>query len=223
MPYAGWGPARVFGGLGFLVVTAIFAALIVAAFDRNLDSLAATTALQSLLATSLIGTAFWFASPDLRSLVSTEALGMRAPLRKAVKPAVIAYFGYVACAVVIALLLAPEQKDVTRELGGGSGAVGTIISGFLIIAVAPLSEEIFFRGFVFSGLRRGMPVVAAAVASSAIWGVFHYTGAGTFGVVVQITVFGFWLSWLYERTGSIWPTMAVHAVNNTIAFLILTL
>ena len=37
-------------------------------------------------------------------------------------------------------------------------------------------------------------------------------------MVVQITVFGLWLSWLYERTGSIYPTIAVHMLNNAVAF-----
>ena len=70
-------------------------------------------------------------------------------------------------------------------------------------------------------MRNGMPVRRGADLASGIWGLFHYTGPGTWGVVVQITVFGLWLSWLYERTGSIYPTIAVHIVNNAIAFTIL--
>jgi membrane protease YdiL (CAAX protease family) len=41
-------------------------------------------------------------------------------------------------------------------------------------------------------------------------------------VVLQLGVFGLWLCWLYERTGSLWPPIAVHALNNAIAFAILT-
>ena len=66
-----------------------------------------------------------------------------------------------------------------------------------------------------------MPLIVAALLSSVIWGLLHYTGPGTWGVVVQITVFGLWLTWLFERTGSIYPTIAVHMVNNAIAFTLL--
>jgi membrane protease YdiL (CAAX protease family) len=218
LPQGGWTAGRAFGGLGFLVGTAIVIAVVVSIFDPDIDSLAAEVALQALLAASLILTAFLFASSDLRSLVSPEALGLRTPVRRAVGLSVITYLGYIACAFVIAIVFAPEQEDITRELGGDSGTLGTVIAGFLIIIVAPLSEEIFFRGFLFAGLRRSMRVAVAAVLASAIWGLFHYTGPGTWGVVLQITVFGLWLSWLYGRTGSIYPTIAVHVVNNAIAF-----
>jgi membrane protease YdiL (CAAX protease family) len=41
-------------------------------------------------------------------------------------------------------------------------------------------------------------------------------------VVVQLTVFGLALAWLYERTGSLWPPMALHVLNNALAFAVLT-
>ena len=58
--------------------------------------------------------------------------------------------------------------------------------------------------------------------SSCVWGLFHYTGPDSWGVVLQLSIFGLALAWLYERTGSIWPTIAVHALNNAIAFALLT-
>jgi uncharacterized protein len=85
-----------------------------------------------------------------------------------------------------------------------------------------VTEEIFFRGFMFSGMRRRLPFAAAAAISAGVWGLFHYTGPGTWGVVIQLAVFGIVLAWLYERTGSIWPGIGVHALNNAIAFAILT-
>jgi membrane protease YdiL (CAAX protease family) len=87
--------------------------------------------------------------------------------------------------------------------------------------VAPVTEEVFFRGFMFNGLRRGTSFAVAALVSAAIWGVFHYTGEGSWGVVLQLTVFGIVLAWLYERTGSVYPTIAVHGFNNAVAFAIL--
>jgi uncharacterized protein len=140
----------------------------------------------------------------------------------AVKPAILAYLAYIGCAIVIALLIQPEQEDVTEELGYGESGLADVVVGVLIIGVAPFTEEVFFRGFMFAGLRRGLPFAAAALISAGLWGLFHYTGPGTWGVVLQLAAFGVILSWLYERTGSIWPPVAVHAVNNALAFAILT-
>ena len=73
----------------------------------------------------------------MHGLAAREALGLRRPLRKPIWLSVATYFGYIGCAIVISLLLAPEQEDITRELGGDSGVLGTVIAGFLIVIVAP--------------------------------------------------------------------------------------
>jgi membrane protease YdiL (CAAX protease family) len=97
-----------------------------------------------------------------------------------------------------------------------------IAAGLLIVVAAPLSEEIFFRGFLFAGIRRSGGFILGAVISSGIWGMFHYTGSDSWPVILQLSIFGIVLAWLYERTGSIWPPIAVHAFNNAVAFTVLT-
>ena len=178
--------------------------------------------LQLTLAVTLIGVAFVAANPGAPVAASAAALGLRRPRGRFVRATVLTYLGYLGCAIVIAALLAPEQEDITRELGVDDGVLGAVAAATLIIAVAPLSEEIFFRGFMFSGMRRALPFALAALIPSAVWGLFHYTGPESWGVVLQLGIFGLWLCWLYERTGSLWPPIAVHALNNAIAFAILT-
>jgi CAAX protease family protein len=217
-----WGPARVLGGLAFFLIVLVVEAGIVSAFDRDISSLGARLVLQGLLALTLIATALLFASADLRRFAPVADLGLRRPRRSPYASMAIAYFAYIAVAILIAAVLQPEQEDVTRDLGFGEGPLGSTAAALLIIVAAPLSEELFFRGFMFQGLRRSVPFVVAAVISSVVWGLFHYTGAGSWGVVLQLSIFGLALAWLYERTGSIWPTIAVHALNNAIAFALLT-
>jgi CAAX protease family protein len=219
---AAWGPGRtVVALIGFLVLISLEAA-VVAAFDPDIDTLVARLALQALLAVTLVAVAFAAAHPGPGLFAPASVLGLRRPPGAWIGPTLIAYFAYVLCALVIAALLAPEQEDVTRELGGDQGVAGTIVAGLLIIGAAPLTEEIFFRGFLFAGVRRSAPFAVAALVSAGIWGLFHYTGEGSWGVVLQLAVFGVALAWLYERTGSIWPTIAVHAFNNALAFTLLT-
>jgi len=225
---ATWGPGRVGVGILVLLVLSIIEVAIVSAFDPGLDSLGARLAAQALLAVTLIGIAFTVAAgrglPG-RSVVPGWALGLRRPLSRpasVVAFAAAALLAYIVFAAIYSSLVHPHQKDITRDLGFGHGDLGTVAAGFLIIVAAPLSEETFFRGFLFGGFRRRMPFVFAALISGVIFGLFHYTGAGSFAVVPQLAVLGFLLCWVYEETGSIYPTIALHMLNNTIAFIALT-
>ncbi len=215
-----WGPARVAGGIGVLLLTSVFEVTLVSAF-ADLDSLGARLVTQALLAGTLVGIAFAVAAGGAGGLASPGALGLRRPLRSPIGLAAAAYLGYIAFALVYSALVHPQQEDVTRDLGLGHGAFGTIAAGVLIVIVAPFAEEIFFRGFIFGGLRRRFSFLTAAVLSGLIFGLFHFTGLSSIGVVPQLALFGFALAWLYEKTGSIYPSIAVHAVNNALAFVIL--
>lgn len=219
---ANWGSGRTFAGLFSLLVVVIIEAVVVSAFDPEIETLAARLTLQALLAISLIAVALIVAGQVEPGRPALELVGLRLPRGPVIGPMLIAYFAYIACALVIAALLEPEQEDITRELGVDEGIFGAVAAGLLIIVAAPLSEEIFFRGFLFGGLRRGAGFIGAALVSSGIWGLFHYTGTDSWGVVLQLALFGVALAWLYERTGSIWPPIAVHAFNNALAFTLLT-
>jgi hypothetical protein len=218
-PSPTWGPTRTLAGLGIFLLALILEAGVISAFDSDLDSLGAKLSLQALLAATLIVVAF--AAAKNNGFAPAEALGLRRPLRSPVRPAIIAYLVYVGIAIVLAAIIRPEQEDLTRELGFHESAFGAIAAALLIVVAAPLSEEIFFRGFMFAGIRRAAPFWVAAGCSAAVWGLFHYTGPGSWGVCLQLAIFGVILAWLYERTGSIWPTIAVHMFNNALAFAIL--
>jgi uncharacterized protein len=217
-----WGPGRVGVGILALLLTTVFEVGIVSIFDPSLDTLAARLVTQALLAVTLVGVAFAVTADSKRGIAPPEALGLRRPIRSPFGIAGAAYLGYIVVALVYSALVHPHQKDITRDLGFGHGAFGTVAAGVLIIVAAPLSEEIFFRGFVFGGFRRRLPFPVAAVISGAIFGLFHYTGPGSLSVVPQLAFLGFTLCWVYEETGSIYPTIAIHAVNNAIAFALLT-
>jgi membrane protease YdiL (CAAX protease family) len=216
-----WGPGQVAAGVLALLLTTTFEAGIVAAFDPNLDSLAAKLVLQGMLAVTLVAIAFIVTSRPGVGVASAGALGLRAPRGGAFWTAAAAYGLYVGFALAWAPLVHPHQEDVTRDLGFGDGTFGAVAAGVLIIAAAPISEEIFFRGFMFGGLRNRMRFAFAAPISAAVFGAFHFTGVDSLGILLPLAVLGFALAWVYERTGSIWPAVAIHALNNALAFVIL--
>src|SRR5205823_2620837 len=108
----------------------------------------------------------------------------------AARIALVGYGSYFFFVIAYAALVHPHQKDLTRALGFGHGLPVAIIIGVLIIVLAPISEEIFFRGFVFGGMRNRWPVVLAAVVSALIFGAFHYTGTRSLTVLPQLAVLG---------------------------------
>jgi membrane protease YdiL (CAAX protease family) len=62
-----------------------------------------------------------------------------------------------------------------------------------------------------------MPRLAAALVSGLIFGALHATTGIT--AVPPLMVFGVILALLYEKTGSIWPGILLHMLNNSIALL----
>ena len=225
---ATWGAGRVGVGILTLLVLSVIEVAIVSVFDPGLDTLGARLAAQALLAATLIAIAFAVSAghgfPGT-SIVPRWTLGLRRPLRSlggTVGMAGAALLAYFIFAVAYSALVHPHQKDITRDLGFGHGDLGTIAAGLLIIVAAPVSEEVFFRGFLFGGFRNRLSFPIAALISGAIFGLFHYTGAGSIAVVPQLAFLGCALCWVYEETGSIYPTIALHMLNNTLAFIVLT-
>jgi CAAX protease family protein len=220
---ATWGPGRVVVGILILLVLSLVEAGIVSIFDPNLDSLAGRLVAQALLAATLVGVAYGVATErGGAGRAPWSRLGIKRPLRSPYGLAAAAYIGYIVFALAYGALVHPHQKDITRDLGFGHGDLGTVIAGLLIIVAAPISEEIFFRGFIFGGFRSRLSFPVAALLSAGIFGLFHYTGSGSETVLPQLAVLGFAFAWVYEETGSIYPTIALHMLNNAFAFAILT-
>jgi membrane protease YdiL (CAAX protease family) len=109
------------------------------------------------------------------------------------------------------LIVEPHQEDIAE----GFGTVPVQI--LLIVVLAPISEEVCFRGMLFGGLRERLPRLAAALISGLIFGGLHaLTGVSA---VPPLIVFGFVLSLLYEKTGSVVPGIILHMLNNSVALL----
>ena len=90
---------------------------------------------------------------------------------------------------------------------------------FAAVAIAPFCEEVFFRGFVFPGLRHSMSVSWAVLVSSLLFATAH-ADPGSFPVLFVI---GLALAFLRWRTRSIWPSILLHTLNNGVAALVIVL
>ena len=94
-----------------------------------------------------------------------------------------------------------------------------VVYFMLICIIAPVVEEIIFRGFIYAGLRRVMAMGPAMVLSAAVFAVIH-VGAPPAGQVV-IGLIALVLAYLYEHSRSVVPSMVAHSLHNTLLFVML--
>jgi membrane protease YdiL (CAAX protease family) len=149
---------------------------------------------------------------------SRRALGLRgAPPGKSV--------GLVFCAVIaIAItnelwlrgvlgLRQPNSLGIT--LRGGTGPL--IAAGFFMSFSAPITEEIFFRGFLYRALRNRMVVPLAVATDGILFGLVHGLSY-PLDTLPPRMVFGAIACLLYEETGSLWPGIALHCLIDASGF-----
>jgi len=111
----------------------------------------------------------------------------------------------------IDFLLPPDTAQQALDEAGGN-----IVLTLLLVAVAgPVAEEIFFRGFVLTGLLKRFGGLRALLLSSLLFGLFHIDP----GAILLTFILGVVLGWVYLKTGSIWPAIFAHALHNTVAIL----
>jgi membrane protease YdiL (CAAX protease family) len=167
---------------------------------------------------ALIAAALFVASMWARGLTPASFGLKRVPIGPAAGWTVLAFIAFwVLTAIYINLVGEPDQQELTRDLREEESLSALVGYGVLLAFVAPLTEELFFRGFVFGVLREKIGVAGGALATGVVFGAVHVAGSPieTVGVLV---ILGVLLCVLYVQTGSLLPCIGLHAVNNAISF-----
>ncbi len=115
-----------------------------------------------------------------------------------------------------------EQQIGFDNVQGPMSLTLTFIS---LVILPPLAEEITMRGFLYTGVRKWLPRIVAAVVVSALFGAAHLAEGGAAGPLWIGALDTFALSlvlvWLREATGNLWAGITLHAFKNGIAFIAL--
>jgi membrane protease YdiL (CAAX protease family) len=106
--------------------------------------------------------------------------------------------------------LAVDNADTNWQL-----ALLLILGG----AIVPLKEEMLYRGVVYPPLRLANGATVGMFQSALFFAIIHFD----FPRFLPIFVGGLYLSWLYERSRSLWPAVIAHGVWNTLMLLFVRL
>lgn len=214
------GPVALLAGLAAALVGGILVAVlgIIGGSDLSDPSPGVTNGSTFLQDFCFIGAAVLFAR--LAGRPRPEHFGLRATrLRPAVGWIALAYVAFIAFTAAFSALVGSDAQDTEalNSLGVHDGPVLLVLAALLVCVMAPIAEELLFRGYMFPALRNWRGIWPAAIITGLVFGAIH-AGSTPVQFLVPLAVFGFALCLLYVRTGSLYPCMALHAINNSIAF-----
>lgn len=153
----------------------------------------------------------------LRRVRLPEYLALRpVPLKQLVFwVAVIVVYG-IAFNLVTGLLDRDTVTEFMHDISSTSGPMPLFMLG--IVIVAPIFEEVFFRGFIFTGLERSpMGVVGAITITAAVWTIIHTQY--DWYVLVQIFGLGLIFGYARHRSKSLLPALIMHMQMNLMGIL----
>jgi membrane protease YdiL (CAAX protease family) len=165
----------------------------------------------------LIGAVLLFARMVGRPEPWQFGLQPPANVRASVGYVVAGYLGFLLFSYLWLLAIGqPDTKDtVIQDLGADQSTVALVAATAVVTILAPLSEEFFFRGYFFGALRRKGLWVAAGLTGLA-FGLVHVFGS-PIAFIVPLAALGTLLCLLRERTGSLYPGIVLHCLNNAAA------
>jgi membrane protease YdiL (CAAX protease family) len=165
-----------------------------------------------------VGLLIWFAKKAGSTAVSYLALTL--PSYRKMGTIVVAAMVLVSAgdgmsAVFGGQVVTPFQSDIYRS-AAKAGAVPLL--WLTVVAMAPIGEEILFRGFLFRGWQRWRHGAGVAIGSTAlVWAAVHIQYSSL--VVGEIFVVGLVLGWIRWFTGSTVSTIILHAVLNSVGLI----
>ena len=189
------------------------------ALTADQTAIALVLAMSLALSVLLIGVMAAVTRNDAAALA--RRLGLtRFRAREMWRPAValLGCYGMLAAytAIVDGLGIDALQPESTLPFEAMRDRLTFVLAGIAVVVAAPLAEEVFYRGLIFGGLQR-WGFWPAALISGAVFSGVHFD-VGSF---IPFFLIGVLLAWLFWRSGSLWESIALHALYNGISFSIL--
>lgn len=95
---------------------------------------------------------------------------------------------------------------------------------FTLVVLAPIAEELLFRGYLYGKLRKYVSTWMAVLSTSLLFGIAHFWAPGSplqWAVMFDTFVLSIFMCLAREYTGAIWVGVLMHMVKNGLAFYLL--
>ncbi|HET6448551.1 MAG TPA: type II CAAX endopeptidase family protein [Conexibacter sp.] len=206
--------AFVFAIMGALVI-ALVGAIFGASFDDPPPAVnIAATIVQDA---AFVGAAVMFAARAGRVVPAQFGI-VRTRIGPALGWMVAAYVVYIALGQLWAQIVDTNAKDKLPDSLGADHSTAALVAVCAIVTViAPIAEEVFFRGYFFSAVRNWRGPWPAVIVTGAVFGAIH-VGSADAVFLVPLAILGAMLCIVRWQTGSLLPCIALHAINNALAF-----
>lgn len=115
----------------------------------------------------------------------------------------------------------PQVQETFQQIAQDQSAAPLLILGSVI--VAPFAEELFYRGMLFSALRKRFDLWPAMGLSGLVFGLTHVQGSleGYLLVLLIIMPLGMFLAYIYDRTRTLLVPITAHAIFNLVQVIFL--
>jgi uncharacterized protein len=135
---------------------------------------------------------------------------------------------FVAGAILTLLFQSFTDRSVSapEQIGSGLSVASKVLVVVLAIVVAPVTEELFFRGLLYRSIRDRRGFWSGALVSSVLFGLSHYVASpwpDWFLLQCVMTCTGLGLCAIYERRANMFANIAAHMAFNTIGVLVILL
>lgn len=148
-----------------------------------------------------------------------STLGFRMPTLRELGYGLLGVIASYALVTVIQIIIEavththPHQQtvDIIRQLSPN----GVRIAAVVAIVIAPITEELVFRVFLYNAFERYLPVALAIGISGSLFGAVH----GDLLIIPELAATGMVLAVVYAKTRCVWSNILTHALFNSIAFI----
>lgn len=119
-------------------------------------------------------------------------------------------------AAIEALIGPIKLHPYLERLNGATSLFGQVVVMFSIVVLAPISEEIYFRGFVYTILRKNYGVAIGILVSSILFSIVHFDSFS----VTQVLIAGVGFAFLFHLTRSLVPSIVAHTTFNLLTIFV---
>lgn len=137
---------------------------------------------------------------------------------------ILSLIGSVVAMYIVSLVLPSVDLETQQQIGFDniSQRYELLLAFFTLVVLAPICEEMLFRGYLYGRVRRYYSAFWTILLTSVVFGLMHlYAGEGNplqWNAMIGTAVLALFIGALREYTGNIWAGILVHMLKNAVAF-----